>query len=61
MIDSGIIYQSFIGVLCLVQGVLDRFSQIQPKVLFSVNAVQYNDKIFPHLSKLRDVVKGLVL
>ncbi|XP_062500603.1 acetoacetyl-CoA synthetase-like [Corticium candelabrum] len=42
-----------------VTGVLDRFSQIQPKVLFSVNAVQYNDKIFPHLSKLRDVVKGL--
>ncbi len=28
-----------------VQGVLDRFSQIQPKIIFSVNAVHYNGKV----------------
>jgi acetoacetyl-CoA synthetase len=40
-------------------GVLDRFCQIQPKVVFSINAVRYNGKVYPHLDKLRDVVKGL--
>lgn len=42
-----------------VAGVLDRFSQIQPKVIFSVNAVHYNGKVHNHLEKLQKVVEGL--
>ncbi|XP_066870985.1 acetoacetyl-CoA synthetase isoform X4 [Kogia breviceps] len=41
------------------EGVLDRFSQIQPKLIFSVEAVVYNGKEHVHLDKLRQVVKGL--
>ncbi|RCH81178.1 hypothetical protein CU098_003024, partial [Rhizopus stolonifer] len=40
-------------------GVLDRFSQIQPKVLISVNKVIYNGKTLDHIPKLATVVKGL--
>jgi len=42
-----------------VSGVLDRFSQIQPKVVFSVEAVSYNLKTHDHLSKLSQVVSQL--
>lgn len=42
-----------------VNGVLDRFSQIQPKLIFSVEAVVYNGKEHGHLEKLLRVVKGL--
>ncbi|KAM4827717.1 acetoacetyl-CoA synthetase [Thomomys bottae] len=42
-----------------VNGVLDRFSQIQPKLLFSVEAVVYNGKEHGHLGKLQRVVRGL--
>lgn len=42
-----------------VSGVLDRFRQIHPKVIFSVNAVIYNAKQHYHLDKLDQVVKGL--
>lgn len=42
---------------CL-QGVLDRFSQIQPKLIFSVEAVVYNGKEYSHMDKLQQVVKG---
>ncbi|XP_036292779.1 acetoacetyl-CoA synthetase-like [Pipistrellus kuhlii] len=42
-----------------VTGVLDRFSQIQPKLLFSVEAVVYNGRTHGHLDKLRRVVEGL--
>ncbi|XP_054568694.1 acetoacetyl-CoA synthetase isoform X1 [Eptesicus fuscus] len=42
-----------------VNGVLDRFSQIQPKLLFSVEAVVYNGRAHGHLDKLQRVVKGL--
>ncbi|XP_042524891.1 acetoacetyl-CoA synthetase [Dipodomys spectabilis] len=42
-----------------VNGVLDRFSQIQPKLIFSVEAVLYNGKEHSHLGKLQQVVKGL--
>lgn len=42
-----------------VVGVLDRFSQIQPKLIFSVNAVHYNGKVHDHIEKLENVVKGL--
>ena len=41
------------------QGVLDRFSQIQPKIIFSVEAVRYNGKVHDHMKKLEQVVKGL--
>ncbi|KAK7494055.1 hypothetical protein BaRGS_00014713 [Batillaria attramentaria] len=42
-----------------VVGVLERFTQIQPKLIFSVNAVHYNGKVHPHMDKLCQVVKGL--
>ncbi|XP_058995271.1 acetoacetyl-CoA synthetase isoform X1 [Mustela lutreola] len=42
-----------------VNGVLDRFSQIQPKLIFSVEAVVYNGKEYSHMEKLQQVVKGL--
>ncbi|XP_040843079.1 acetoacetyl-CoA synthetase isoform X4 [Ochotona curzoniae] len=42
-----------------VNGVLDRFSQIQPKLLFSVEAVVYNGKEHSHMEKLQRVVRGL--
>jgi len=42
-----------------VNGVLDRFSQIQPKLIFSVAAVVYNGKTHDHIEKLTSVVKGL--
>uniref|UniRef100_A0A672HU98 Acetoacetyl-CoA synthetase n=1 Tax=Salarias fasciatus TaxID=181472 RepID=A0A672HU98_SALFA len=35
-----------------VNGVLDRFSQIQPKLIFSVAAVVYNGKTHDHMEKL---------
>ena len=44
--------------LSLSQGVLDRFSQIQPKLIFSVAAVIYNGKTHDHMEKLTSVVKG---
>ncbi|KAL1921442.1 uncharacterized protein VTP21DRAFT_11158 [Calcarisporiella thermophila] len=40
-------------------GVLERFSQINPKILFSVNAVAYNGRFHDHLAKLKAVVEGL--
>ena len=46
------------AIVYLLQGVLDRFSQIQPKVIFSVNAVWYNGKVHKHLDKLQQVVSG---
>jgi len=42
-----------------VSGVLDRFSQIQPKVVISVEAVSYNMKTHDHLGKLTQVIKQL--
>ncbi|XP_006894686.1 PREDICTED: acetoacetyl-CoA synthetase [Elephantulus edwardii] len=42
-----------------VNGVLDRFSQVQPKLIFSVEAVVYNGKEHNHMDKLQQVVKGL--
>lgn len=42
-----------------VNGVLDRISQIQPKLLISVEAVIYNGKEHDHMEKLQNVVKGL--
>uniref|UniRef100_T2MB33 Acetoacetyl-CoA synthetase n=1 Tax=Hydra vulgaris TaxID=6087 RepID=T2MB33_HYDVU len=42
-----------------VSGVLDRFQQISPKVIFSVDSVIYNGKKHDHLKKLQSVVDGL--
>ena len=42
-----------------IQGVLDRFSQIKPKVIFSVEAVRYNNRTHDHMTKLKSVVEGL--
>jgi len=39
--------------------VLDRFSQIKPKIIFSVEAVRYNGKVHDHMAKLQQVVQGL--
>ena len=46
-------------ILCVPQGVLERFSQIEPSILFSVEAVMYNGKVHDHLVKLSQVVAGL--
>lgn len=40
-------------------GVLSRFQQITPKLLFSVNAVVYNGKTHNHLDKVNCVLKNL--
>ena len=42
-----------------VSGVLDRFQQINPKIIFSVEAVSYNMKTHSHMEKLRSVVNGI--
>jgi acetoacetyl-CoA synthetase len=41
-----------------VTGVLDRLTQVRPKVIFSVEAVRYNAKTHDHLGKLASVVAG---
>lgn len=40
-----------------INGVLDRFRQIEPKILISTNSVMYNQKIHAHLDKVRQVGK----
>lgn len=42
-----------------VEGVLNRFSQTSPKVLFTVNGIAYNNKIYSHIDKVQKVVAGL--
>lgn len=37
---------------------LERLSQVKPKILFSVNGVLYNGKAHDHLGKLKEVVGG---
>lgn len=39
--------------------VVDRFQQIKPKVLFSIQSVAYNGKIHDHVGKLKEVIDGL--
>ena len=41
------------------QGVLDRLTQLQPKVLFAVDGYQYGDKIFDRRAELKTIVAGL--
>lgn len=42
-----------------VQGVLDRFSQVEPKVLFTVDGYFYNGKTLDVSSKVRDILADL--
>ncbi|MBT3215967.1 MAG: acetoacetate--CoA ligase [Candidatus Marinimicrobia bacterium] len=42
-----------------IKGVLDRFSQIEPKILFSANGYFYNGKTFDSLDKLSIILKKL--
>ena len=42
-----------------VQGVLDRFGQVEPKVLFAVDAYRYNGKQHDVLGKLAEIIAGL--
>lgn len=41
------------------QGVLERFEQVQPRVIFAVDAVVYNGKVHHHLPKLQSLLSGL--
>ncbi|PPQ94013.1 hypothetical protein CVT25_009861 [Psilocybe cyanescens] len=41
------------------EGVKERFEQVQPKFIFSVDAVVYNHKVHPHLPKLSTLLSGL--
>ncbi|KAI6119336.1 acetoacetyl-CoA synthetase [Pisolithus croceorrhizus] len=40
-------------------GVLERFEQVRPRVIFAVDAVVYNAKVHQHLRKLRTLLSGL--
>jgi len=42
-----------------VQGVLDRFEQIEPRILVTVDGYHYNGKVIPILDKVAAIVKGL--
>jgi hypothetical protein len=42
-----------------VNGVLDRFNQVDPTILISVNAVAYNGKVHDHIPKLKQVIDGM--
>ncbi len=42
-----------------VQGVLDRFGQIEPRILFTVDGYWYNGKAVPILDKVRVIVERL--
>ncbi len=42
-----------------VQGVLDRFGQVQPKLLFVADGYFYNGKQIDTLAKVREIVAGL--
>ena len=42
-----------------VQGVLDRFGQIEPKLLFAADGYFYGGKVFDGLEKLGGILKGL--
>ncbi|KAI0722938.1 acetoacetate-CoA ligase [Earliella scabrosa] len=41
------------------EGVYERFDQVQPRLIISVDAVVYNAKVHPHLPKLRALLAGL--
>ncbi|KZT39610.1 acetoacyl-CoA synthetase [Sistotremastrum suecicum HHB10207 ss-3] len=41
------------------EGVLERFEQVQPKVIFAVESVVYNGKVHNHIPKLSQLLQGL--
>lgn len=41
------------------QGIYDRFGQVEPKVVFAVNAYSYSGKIFDCFDKINDAVKNI--
>ena len=43
------------------RGILDRFSQIEPKLLVAADACRYNGKYFPQAEKLKQVLDSLHL
>lgn len=42
-----------------IKGVLDRFGQIEPKVLFTANGYSYNGKRFDSLGRISEILKQL--
>jgi acetoacetyl-CoA synthetase len=42
-----------------IKGVLDRFGQIKPKVLFTADGYTYNGKTFDSIARIADIVKDL--
>ena len=42
-----------------IKGVLDRFGQIEPKVLFMANAYSYNGKTFDSIARVSDILRQL--
>ena len=42
-----------------IKGVLDRFGQIEPKVLFTADGYSYNGKSFDSLARIADIIKEL--
>jgi acetoacetyl-CoA synthetase len=42
-----------------VQGVLDRFGQVEPKVLFCCDGYHYNGKVVPTLARIAEIVTQL--
>ena len=42
-----------------IKSVTDRFSQIEPKIIFSASAYLYNGKSFSSLDKLKEIIKEL--
>jgi acetoacetyl-CoA synthetase len=42
-----------------IRGVLDRFGQIEPKVLFTANGYSYNGRPFDSLGRIADILKQL--
>ena len=42
-----------------INGVLDRFSQIKPKVLFTTDGYYYNGKIINSLNRVKDILRKL--
>ena len=42
-----------------IKSVTDRFSQIEPKFIFSASAYLYNGKSFNSIDKLKEIIKEL--
>jgi len=42
-----------------IKGILDRFSQIKPKILFTANGYSYNGKIYDSLERVSEIIKEI--